>query len=121
MLMLLDERYCAVLMAAAGCQGVKLDEKPARAVLKYMAGYDLCLLVTDDVKLKLHDFTSGNDHSKDASVSVLKLAKMAEQMCEELISSVAESGEADQPEALREYREDRRYIRRAVAACAVAR
>lgn len=121
MSMLSDERYFAVLMAAARCQGVKLEEEPAKAILKIVSGNDGVLLVTDDVKLKLHDFANENDHSKDVTVSALRPVELAEQMCEEAISSVAEFGEADRSEALREYREDRRYIRRAVVACGMAR
>ncbi len=121
MLMLPDERYCAVLMAAAGCQGVKLEEEPAKAILKMISGYDGVLLVTDDVKLKLHNFANGNDYGADVNVSALKLAEMAESLCEEAISSVAESGEADRSGTMREFRKDRRYIRRAIVACGMAR
>jgi len=121
MLMFPDERYCAVLMAAAGYQGVKLEEEPAKAIIKMVSGYDCVLLVTDDMKLELHDFADGNDFGKDMTVSALKLAEMVENLCEEAISSVAESGDADRSEALREFREDRRYIRRAIGACGMAR
>lgn len=121
MLMLPDERYCAVLMAAAGCQGVKLDEKPARAVLKYMAGYDGVLLVTDDLKLKLHAFADKNDHSNDKTVSAMELAELADKLCGDLISYEAASREDDWLVALLEAEQDRRYISRAIVACDLAR
>ena len=55
------------------------------------------------------------------NVSALKLAEMAESLCEEAISSVAESGNADRSGTMREFRKDRRYIRRAIVACGMAR
>lgn len=59
---------------------------------------------------------------KNTSASAVKLAEMAGEVCEGMmISSEAKSGESDWPVALRESREDRRYIRRAIVACGMAR
>lgn len=93
------------IIAAAGCQGVAMNDTEAAILLGYLEGHDYCLLMDDRRRLWLHDNKDGEKDENDTLYTIRDVIELCQELNGEILLE-EESRETTQPEYIMDLRKD---------------
>ena len=93
------------LVAAAGLQGVALNDTEAAILLGYLEGHDYCLLTADHKKFWLHDNQDVETDDNDTPYTIRDVIELCQEMNGDILLD-ADSRDTTQPDYIMDLRKD---------------
>ena len=93
------------LVAAAGLQGVALNDTEAAILLGYLEGHDYCLLTADHKKFWLHDNQDVETDDNDTPYTIRDVIELCQEMNRDILLG-ADLEDMTQPDRIMDLHKD---------------
>ena len=107
------------LMAAAGNQGVALNDTEAEILLGYLEGHDYCLKMGKNRRLWLHDNQDGEKDDNDDAYTIRDVIELCQELNGEILLE-EESKQTPKQNYILELKKDKMLLERMMEKAAVA-
>lgn len=107
------------IMAAAGNQGVELNDVEAAILLGYLEGHDYCLKMGRKRELWLHDNQNGEKDENDTPYTVRDVIELCQELNGEILLD-EEGRDTTKPDYIMELRKDEMLLERMMEKAAAA-